>query len=131
MAPNPEIERASLTNRLAVEWLEQPVLVPGEEAELRFRMRDALSGEPVPGLDDLTVLTFLVPGTWQSRWTAEALGEGAYRVAFTPPEEGVYAVYFASPEYGMTFNRSPSYHFEAAARPSPGRSGETAVSGTR
>jgi DNA-binding beta-propeller fold protein YncE len=132
VAPNPEIERAALENRLAVEWLEQPVLVPGEEAELRFRVRDALSGEPVPGLDDLTVLTFLVPGTWQSRWPAEPLGEGAYRVAFTPPEEGLYAVYFASLDYGMGFNRSPSYRFEAiAARPSPARSGEAGVSGSR
>ncbi|MCI0574200.1 MAG: YncE family protein [Myxococcaceae bacterium] len=65
------------------------MLAAGREAELRFRVRDAATGQPVPA-DEVQVLLVRPPGTWHRRAVPRALGDGTLAVSFTPPTPGQY-----------------------------------------
>jgi hypothetical protein len=95
--------------KLLVRPLTSPAttLTVGSATELRFRALDPTTGEPVTGLADLQVLSVLAPGVWHDRQTAEEVGEGVYRLRFTPPRPGIYYVYTGSEARGAGFNRNP------------------------
>ena len=100
--------------KLVVRPLTPPTtLTVGTAAELRFRAVDPTTGQPVTGLADLEVLTVLAPGTWNERRPAEEVGDGVYRLRFTPPEAGVYYVYSGSETRQAGFNRNPFQAFSA------------------
>ena len=115
VAADPSAE-AARRPKLAIAPLEVPAEVPvGQPVDLAFRLTDPRSGQPVTGLPDVAVLTVLSPGTWHDRAVTEEVGDGVYRLRFTPPREGVYYVYLASPSRGISFNRSPQRAFRAVA----------------
>jgi hypothetical protein len=95
--------------KLVVRPLTDPTttLTVASSNELRFRALDPTTGEPVTGLRDLTVLTVLAPGVWHDRQPAEEVGEGEYRLRFTPPEAGIYYIYAGSEAKGVGFNLNP------------------------
>ena len=102
--------------KLAVEPLDLPAEVPvGREMELAFRLTDPRTDLPLVGLTDVAVMAMLAPGTWHERGLAEEVGEGVYRLRFTPPQEGVYYVYLAAPSREVSFNESPQRAFRAVA----------------
>lgn len=98
-------------------------LVAGREVELGIRVSD--HGEPLDGLHDVRVLTFLAPGTHQRRTLAEPAGDGLYRVRFTPSEAGVYYVFVEIASEGFPFNRSPAVILEVTDPSAAGASRET------
>jgi YVTN family beta-propeller protein len=104
--PNRPLEKR---RKLMVRPLTDPAttLTVGSATELRFRALDPSTGDPVSGLADLTVLTVLAPGVWHDRRPAEEIGEGEYRLSFTPPRPGVYYVYAGSDAKDAGFNRNP------------------------
>ncbi|MGA9520008.1 MAG: YncE family protein [Myxococcaceae bacterium] len=64
-------------------------LPEGAEALLRFSLVDTESKKPVPA-EQIRVLLFRPPGTWQLRPAARALADGTFEVPFTPPTPGQY-----------------------------------------
>jgi YVTN family beta-propeller protein len=101
---------------LAVEPLGVPAEVPvGRPVDIAFRLTDPRDDQPIGGLDDVAVLAVLSPGTWHDRALTEEIGDGVYRLRFTPPHEGVYYVYLATPSRGLSFNESPQRAFRAVA----------------
>lgn len=64
----------------------------GKSASVRFRLRDAGSGEPLKGLQELQALIVLSPGVWRERQTIKELGNGVYAFDLTPTREGAYFV---------------------------------------
>jgi hypothetical protein len=115
VAADPSAE-AKRRPKLAIAPLAVPPEVPvGQPVDLAFRLTDPRSGQPITGLSDVAVLTVLSPGTWHDRAVTEELGDGVYRLRFTPPRDGVYYVYLASPSYGVAVNESPQRAFRAVA----------------
>lgn len=121
VAPNPELAEA---RRRA-----QPLLVEsspvkaggvGQTARLSFTLRDPHTEEPVNGLEDVTVLTFVAPGTWQRRHAAVAAGaagtagEGVYEVDFEPPVAGVYYAFVGVPSRGLSLRQAPPVIFQVS-----------------
>jgi YVTN family beta-propeller protein len=79
----------------------------GKPYRLRFRVTDSITSQPKSDLQDMGVLVFLAPGTWQQRDWAKPVGDGVYEVSFVPAEAGVYYVFFQSPSLGVTFPQLP------------------------
>jgi YVTN family beta-propeller protein len=89
--PNPAIEAERNAGRVAVMAL-PPQTPPklGEELTVKFRIVDQTTKQPVSGLTDVVIVTFLAPGTWHRRELAKEEGDGIYSIAFNPPQPGVY-----------------------------------------
>jgi DNA-binding beta-propeller fold protein YncE len=83
------------------------VFSPGTPQELRVRLTDPDSGEPVDGLNDVMILVLRGP-TWEWRGAAEALGDGRYQVTVTFPKAGQYMVMVSSRSRGVQFGRGRS-----------------------
>ena len=66
----------------------------GETYHLRFKLTDPETGQPVPALKDVMVLTFLAPGIWQKRQWAKPLENGLYEAEFTVPQPGAYYIFW-------------------------------------
>lgn len=79
----------------------------GEETTLRLKLLDTASGEPKPGVEDLTVLSFLAPGIWKRRTPATDMGDGIYEVTVTPPQTGAYYVFVESASLGLNYRDLP------------------------
>lgn len=92
---------------------EAGTLRAGESHQLRFKVTDASSNQPLAELKDMGVLVFLAPGIWQQRAWAVPLGGGIYEVSFVPPQTGVYYVFFQSPSLGVQFNQLPFLTLQA------------------
>ncbi|HEX6202760.1 MAG TPA: YncE family protein [Thermoanaerobaculia bacterium] len=125
VAENPALvaERKRQRQPLGVRYrIDDVQVTAGEEVVVRFELVDPVSGAPRPGLADVEVLTFLVPGIWQKRHRAVESGDGEaaglYEVRFTPPKPGVFYVFVQSRSQGLGFNASP-YATLMASRPAP------------
>jgi DNA-binding beta-propeller fold protein YncE len=84
-----------------------------QELALRFRAIDPESGQPLSGLRDIGVLTFLSSGTWQKRQWAQHVADGVYEVPFAPPGPGIYFVFWECPSRGVRYNQIPYLTLEA------------------
>ena len=89
----------------------------GQPLDLSFRVLDPVTGTGVEGLKDFEILTVLAPGRWHHREAAEDLGDGLYRLTFTPPQPGIYYAYAGTRSRGATFNRNPYRTFRVEAAP--------------
>ena len=87
-----------------VDFNQAPV---GKELNLQLKLLDTASGEPKPGVEDLTVLSFLAPGTWKRRTPARDLGDGIYEVTVTLPQTGAYYVFVESASLGLNYRDLP------------------------
>ena len=119
-APNPVLKEERKT-ALRVDYLTRERRVStAEPHKIRFKLVDALTGEPKAGLKDVRVLTFLAPGTWQRRDWARDAGDGVYELSVTPPEDGVYMVFIEVNSQGIAFRQLPYLTLEAAPKaPAP------------
>jgi YVTN family beta-propeller protein len=93
--------------------IENRVLHVGEKVRLRFRLTDPSTHEPKTALNDVQVLSFLVPGLLQERKSAETSEPGIYEVDFTPQQAGIYRVAVSCRSLGLTFDTLPPYILEA------------------
>jgi YVTN family beta-propeller protein len=78
----------------------------GEDLDLRFRLSSGST--PVAGnVDDVRVLAVLVPGIWQRRIPADAIGDGEFRVPLSLPRKGLYYLYVEAPSLGVEYRELP------------------------
>ncbi len=64
-------------------------LKAGDEHALRFKVVDAGSDKPVSA-EEISVLLFRGPGSWQWRGGPRAVGQGEFEVTFRPPSPGEF-----------------------------------------
>jgi len=108
VAANPE--KANRGPKIVVQPLDRVgVVSEGEPVTLSFRVADRSTDEGIEGLTDFQVLTVLAPGRWHDRQPAEEVGDGVYRLTFTPPMPGAYYVYTGI--HGAGFNQNPYQTF--------------------
>lgn len=113
---NPASEKWSRQTALHVEPLYKDKLIRvGEATKLRFKLTDPATNLPKVGLKDVGVLTFLAPGLWNKRHTAQSNGEGIYEIEFVPPEAGPYYVFIESPSLKVKYRHLPYMILEATA----------------
>jgi YVTN family beta-propeller protein len=79
----------------------------GETVRVRVRLSDPTTREPIAALEDLTVMSVLVPGTWQRRQTAQAEEGGVYAASVALPKPGVYHVHVQSAALRAQFQDFP------------------------
>ncbi|MFZ6710943.1 hypothetical protein [Undibacterium sp. TC9W] len=82
-----------------------PTLSKGENQNLQFAIRDAVSGQTQTGIPDLQVLLFNTTGA-QLQVDAHEQKNGDYVISFAPPVSGHYYVYFQAASLGMSWNQS-------------------------
>jgi hypothetical protein len=114
VAENPAIKKADEVAIRVEPLAKERTIKTGESYEFRFRVSDAKTGQPKPGVKDLRVLVFLAPGIWQQRLLAQPLGEGDYTINFTPPQDGDYYIFFNSTSLGVEFRQLPHVTLRAA-----------------
>ncbi len=107
--PNPAIEAERNAGKVAVTALapKMPSKL-GEELTFKFRIVDQATNEPVNGLTDVVVVTFLAPGTWHRRELAKEEGDGVYSIGFKPPQPGVYYGHVQCSSVNLQFG-NPNY----------------------
>ena len=79
----------------------------GEVLSLTFEVVDRESGRPLPGIEDLQVLTFRAPGHDQRRQWAEPVADGVYGVELSADRPGAYYVFARSRSLGLSYAESP------------------------
>lgn len=73
--------------------------------KVRFKLTDAATSRPREGGPDVRVLSFLAPGTSQSRSAATPLGDGLYEVSLVLPRAGLYYVFVEAPSLQVRYNQ--------------------------
>ncbi len=105
-SPDGESERSGVA--LAVEAMFKDERVKaGEKVPLKFKIVDAVTKQPLPGLTDVTVLVFQPPGIWQQRQLAKEIGGGVYEVSQVFPRVGLFNVMLAVASRGVGFADLP------------------------
>ncbi|HYO62469.1 MAG TPA: cytochrome D1 domain-containing protein [Pyrinomonadaceae bacterium] len=106
-AVNPAIKRERQA-ALRIEYLtKERTLKLNQDAKIRFKLIDTATGKPKDGLQDVRVLFFLSPGTWQTRNFAQSVGEGVYEITVRAPETGVYMLFVESASQGVAYRQLP------------------------
>lgn len=114
-AENPSVKHEQATT-LAVEYLDKERRLHANEVyKLRLRLSDAATGQPVDGLKDVHVLTFLSSGIWQKRAFAQGTGQGVYELNINVPQTGLYMVFVESRSAGVAFHQLPYLMLHANA----------------
>jgi DNA-binding beta-propeller fold protein YncE len=110
----PGLVAARLSGSVELEFVvaERRVAAGGPLA-VRFVLTDGGSGEPLSGLEDVTVLATRPPGNWQERRAARSLGAGLYEASVTADEPGSYYVSVGIPSLGLDFTELPYVTFLA------------------
>ena len=75
----------------------------GRDFTFRFKLIDTATGNPKSDLQDVRVLTFLSPGTWQRRDIAKSVGDGVYELKINVPQTGVYMLFVESSSMGVRY----------------------------
>ncbi|MCP3100502.1 YncE family protein [Myxococcus sp. K15C18031901] len=117
-------EDASLSKKrpltLTPEFDPKVILTAGVSTPLRFKL------EVTPGFDappvqpeEVRVLLFKTPGTWQSRTEPRALGQGLFEVDFTPPSPGQYKFVLGVESRNIDLGRLPHFTLGVAEAATP------------
>src|SRR5215216_3424599 len=85
----------------------------GQDFPLRFKLIETRTNKVKDDLQDVRVLTFLGPGTWQRRDVAKSLGNGMYEVNLNVPETGVYMIFVESGSMGVRYRDMPALMLQA------------------
>ncbi len=117
--PDPEKERERRAAQPPrVEYLAAAqTITAGRPFPLRLKILDPVTGAPITGLADVTVLSYKPPGTHQNRQAARDVGEGIYEIPLVADEPGSYYVFVQSLSRGLPFRDSPVLHLTATAEP--------------
>ena len=106
--PNPALEKQYPSQPLEVQYLVEDTRIQiGKRTNVRFKLKDRVTGTAKTGLEDVRVLTFLASGEWQERQWAASVGDGVYEVSFVPPEPGVYYVFLQCQSQNIKLNQLP------------------------
>src|SRR5262249_47866323 len=105
---NPALKQREQSVALRIEpLLEERTFRVGEKIRLRFKVTSTETKQPLVGLKDIGVLTFLAPGVWQQRQWAAPVGEGVYESSFAAPQSGIYYVFWQCPSLKARYNQLP------------------------
>jgi hypothetical protein len=118
--PDPDQERerqAAQPPRVEYLAAEHREIAAGRPFPLRLKILDPVTGEPIAGLVDVTVLSYKPPGTRQNRQAARDVGEGIYEIPLVAEEPGSYYVFVQSLSRGLPFRASPVLHLTATEEP--------------
>src|SRR5215216_4637705 len=85
----------------------------GHDFPLRFKLIETRTNKVKDDLQDVRVLTFLAPGTWQRRDLAKPLGNGMYEINLNVPETGVYMIFVESGSMGVRYRDMPALMLQA------------------
>lgn len=111
--PNPRLkEERSVALRLEPQVKEMNLTV-GQNFQLRFKLIETSTNKVKDDLNDVRVLTFLAPGTWQRRDLAKSVGHGIYEINLNVPEAGVYMVFVESGSMGVRYRDLPHLTLDA------------------
>jgi hypothetical protein len=80
----------------------------GQELTFKFRIVNQANKQPVTGLTDVVISTFLAPGTWHRRDVAKEEGDGVYSIEFSPPQPGIYYGHVQCSSVDLQFG-NPNY----------------------
>ncbi|MEM7246841.1 MAG: YncE family protein [Acidobacteriota bacterium] len=72
---------------------------------LTVLVEEGVTGTPIVGIDDLTLLLFQPAGAWQRRERAEEVGDGIYRASFAMPGLGPSLLFAESPSRDISITR--------------------------
>jgi len=102
---NPALKKMADAHAVEVEPLLKPSTVQvNAPVEMKFRLTNPNTGKAHTDLKDVRILTFLAPGTWQSRQIAHTTGDGVYSVTTSLPQTGIYYVFLECPSLGLGLN---------------------------
>ncbi|MCE9670189.1 hypothetical protein LY474_20535 [Myxococcus stipitatus] len=96
------------------------ILTAGASTPLRFKL-EVTPGFEAPPVQpqEVRVLLFKTPGTWQSRTEPRALGEGLFEVDFTPPSAGQYKFVVGVESRNIDLGRLPHFTLGVADAAAP------------
>lgn len=92
---------------------------PGEATQLRFKLTDPVTKQPIVGLKDVQVLAFEPPGIWQERQFAKEVSAGIYEIKQTFPREGQFNVMVRVSSRGTTYADLPFTTVQVLNKPQP------------
>jgi DNA-binding beta-propeller fold protein YncE len=103
-----EPQAEETTAAVKLERLFEPTVGTGAPLNVRVRLVDGKTGQPLNDVKDLRVLTF-TPALHQTRVFARPIGNGVYEATVVPPYAGVYYVFFESTSLGKTYRQLPHW----------------------
>ena len=116
VAPNPEVKSA--TAKMAIEFDLSDRYVPvGTSKQVRFKVVNPDSGEPVNGLQDVTVLYYRSDGRGRTVKPAKAMAGGGYEAEIKLGSASTYYVFVASKS--LELNYSDSTFLSLLGTPAP------------
>ena len=99
---------------MSVEYLQESRRVASNtDLSMRFRLTDSVSGEPLAGLVDVSVLFFRTPGADRTVVTAVEEGGGIYRASLPIGRPGGYYVHVGVPPRGIGYDKLPYFTLAA------------------
>jgi YVTN family beta-propeller protein len=110
---NPLLKEQSLIALRMESQVKEPNLPVGQNFRLRFKLIETSTNKDKDNLEDVRVLTFLAPGTWQRRDLAKSVGHGIYEINLNVPEAGFYMVFVESASMGVRYKDLPYMTLEA------------------
>jgi len=114
--PNSALTHYAAT--LGIEYLNRERTVKtGEPTPFRFRLVNPATGEPQPGLKDVRVLFFRVPGLDRKEVFARDTGEGIYQADLPFPNPGAYYVYVSVQSQQISYSDLPYFSLVAVGKP--------------
>ncbi|MFP2906649.1 cytochrome D1 domain-containing protein [Pyxidicoccus sp. 3LFB2] len=123
-------EDAALVKKLPLaltpEFDPKATFTAGSTVPLRFRLEPTAGtgGLPVQP-EEIRVLMFKTPGTWQWRTEPRRTADGQFEVDFAPPEPGQYKFVVGVESRGIDLGRLPT--FTLGVLPSPAATASTEV----
>jgi YVTN family beta-propeller protein len=123
-------EDAALVKKLPLaltpEFDPKATFTAGSTVPLRFKLEPTAGtgGLPVQP-EEIRVLMFKTPGTWQWRTEPRRTAEGVFEVDFAPPEPGQYKFVVGVESRGIDLGRLPT--FTLGVLPSPAATASTKV----
>jgi len=86
----------------------------GETIEVKFRLKDSLSGNPKTGVKDMQLLALHSAGIWQNKVRAESKKNGEYTAQFSFPTPGIYMIAFESRSLNIPLHKWKPLMFKAS-----------------
>jgi hypothetical protein len=111
--PNPRLKEERPVALRIEPQIKEMNLAVGQNFRLRFKLIETSTNKGKDDLEDVRVLTFLAPGTWQRRDLAKSVGQGIYEINLNVPEAGIYMVYVESGSMGVRYRDLPHLTLEA------------------
>jgi YVTN family beta-propeller protein len=104
--------------QLAVNYeVDDRYITVGEPSAIRFRLKDAASGEPAGDIQDVAVLSYRSDGRDRNVQRARPVGDGSYEAVINARISATYYVYVSAPSRGLKY--SDQAMLSLMAKPAP------------